>query len=191
MGAQVSRNTAGSHTTGTYATGGSNINYTNINYYSNSASASQNKQDFTQDPSKFTQPIADVIKEGAVPLKSPSAEACGYSDRVAQLTLGNSSITTQEAANIVVGYGVWPRGITPIEATAVDRPTEPGTSCERFYTLQTLKWVPNWNGHYFKLPDCLNDVGMFGQNAQFHYLYREVGLYMFNVMPQNFTRGHS
>lgn len=172
MGAQVSRNTAGSHTTGTYATGGSSINYTNINYYSNSASASQNKQDFTQDPSKFTQPIADVIKEGAVPLKSPSAEACGYSDRVAQLTLGNSSITTQEAANIVVGYGVWPRGITPVEATAVDRPTEPGTSCERFYTLQTLKWVPTWKGHYFKLPDCLNDVGMFGQNAQFHYLYR-------------------
>nr|NP_740445.1 VP-4 [Enterovirus E] len=69
MGAQLSRNTAGSHTTGTYATGGSTINYNNINYYSHAASAAQNKQDFTQDPSKFTQPIADVIKETAVPLK--------------------------------------------------------------------------------------------------------------------------
>nr|YP_009483877.1 VP4 [Sichuan takin enterovirus] len=69
MGAQMSKNTAGSHTTGTYAAGGSSINYTNINYYSHSASASQNKQDFSQDPSKFTQPVVDVMKEAAVPLK--------------------------------------------------------------------------------------------------------------------------
>nr|UUB77413.1 polyprotein [Enterovirus E] len=172
MGAQMSRNTAGSHTTGTYATGGSTINYHNINYYSHAASAAQNKQDFTQDPSKFTQPIADVIKETAVPLKSPSAEACGYSDRVAQLTLGNSTITTQEAANICVAYGTWPSKLSDHDATSVDKPTEPGVSAERFYTLRSKAWESNSAGWYWKLPDALNNTGMFGQNAQFHYIYR-------------------
>nr|UUB81767.1 polyprotein [Enterovirus E] len=168
----MSRNTAGSHTTGTYATGGSTINYHNINYYSHAASAAQNKQDFTQDPSKFTQPIADVIKETAVPLKSPSAEACGYSDRVAQLTLGNSTITTQEAANICVAYGTWPSKLSDHDATSVDKPTEPGVSAERFYTLRSKAWESNSAGWYWKLPDALNNTGMFGQNAQFHYIYR-------------------
>nr|AXU25490.1 polyprotein [Enterovirus E] len=172
MGAQISRNTAGSHTTGTYATGGSTINYNNINYYSNAASAAQNKQDFTQDPSKFTQPIADIIKETAVPLKSPSAEACGYSDRVAQLTLGNSTITTQEAANICVAYGCWPSKLSDTDATSVDKPTEPGVSAERFYTLRSKPWQAGSKGWYWKLPDALNNTGMFGQNAQYHYVYR-------------------
>nr|AAM00275.1 capsid protein VP4 [Porcine enterovirus 9] len=70
MGMQMSKNTAGSHTTVTQASGGSHINYTNINYYSHSASASQNKQDITQDPSKFTQPVVDMMKEAAVPVRS-------------------------------------------------------------------------------------------------------------------------
>nr|BAW98047.1 polyprotein [Enterovirus F] len=172
MGAQVSKNTAGSHTTGTYATGGSNIHYTNINYYENAASNSLNKQDFTQDPDKFTRPVVDVMKEAAVPLKSPSAEACGYSDRVAQLTLGNSTITTQEAANIVVGYGRWPSSLKDTDATAVDKPTQPGVSAERFYTLPSVQWTNNFPGHYWKLPDALSELGLFGQNLQFHYLYR-------------------
>lgn len=172
MGAQVSKNTAGSHTTGTYATGGSNIHYTNINYYENAASNSMNKQDFTQDPEKFTRPVVDVMKEAAVPLKSPSAEACGYSDRVAQLTLGNSTITTQEAANIVVGYGRWPQFLSDSDATAVDRPTEPGVSAERFYTLPSVQWDTNFPGRFWKLPDALSELGLFGQNLQFHYLYR-------------------
>nr|BBC70736.1 polyprotein [Enterovirus G] len=172
MGAQVSKNTAGSHTTGTYATGGSNIHYTNINYYSHSASASQNKQDLAQDPSKFTQPVVDVMKEAAVPLKSPSAEACGYSDRVAQLTLGNSTITTQEAANITVAYGEWPSYLSDLDATAVDKTTKPGVACDRFYTLPSKKWEQNSIGWEWKLPDALTELGVFGQNSQYHFLSR-------------------
>nr|BBC70737.1 polyprotein [Enterovirus G] len=172
MGAQVSKNTAGSHTTGTYATGGSNIHYTNINYYSHSASASQNKQDLAQDPSKFTQPVVDVMKEAAVPLKSPSAEECGYSDRVAQLTLGNSTITTQEAANITVAYGEWPSYLSDLDATAVDKTTKPGVACDRFYTLPSKKWEQNSIGWEWKLPDALTELGVFGQNSQYHFLSR-------------------
>nr|ASM93473.1 polyprotein [Porcine enterovirus a/BEL/15V010] len=172
MGMQMSKNVAGSHTTVTQATGGSKIQYTNINYYNHSASASQNKQDIAQDPSKFTQPVVDMMKEAAVPLKSPSAEACGYSDRVAQLTLGNSTITTQEAANITVAYGEWPRYLSDLDATAVDKTTKPGVSCDRFYTLPGKKWEANTKGWEWKLPDALTELGVFGQNCQFHYLYR-------------------
>nr|5OSN_B Chain B, Capsid protein [Enterovirus E]6T40_B Chain B, VP2 [Enterovirus F]6T48_B Chain B, VP2 [Enterovirus F]6T4C_B Chain B, VP2 [Enterovirus F] len=101
-----------------------------------------------------------------------SAEACGYSDRVAQLTLGNSTITTQEAANIVVGYGRWPTSLRDTDATAVDKPTQPGVSAERFYTLPSVQWTNSFKGHYWKLPDALSELGLFGQNLQFHYLYR-------------------
>lgn len=172
MGAQMSRNTAGSHTTVTNASSGANIHYTNVNYYSHSASASQNKQDLAQDPSKFTQPVVDLMKEAAVPLKSPSAEACGYSDRVAQLTLGNSTITTQEAANITVAYGEWPRYLSDIDATAVDKTTKPGVSCDRFYTLPGKKWQADSLGWEWKLPDALTQLGVFGQNCVYHYLAR-------------------
>nr|BCD33953.1 polyprotein [Enterovirus G] len=172
MGMQMSKNVAGSHTTVTQASGGSTIKYTNINYYSHSASASQNKQDITQDPSKFTQPVVDIMKESAVPLKSPSAEECGYSDRVAQLTLGNSTITTQEAANITVAYGEWPSYLNDMDATAVDKTTKPGVSCDRFYTLPGKKWESTTKGWEWKLPDALTELGVFGQNCQFHYLYR-------------------
>nr|WEM34770.1 polyprotein [Enterovirus E] len=172
MGAQVSKNTAGSHTTGTYATGGSNIHYTNINYYENAASNSLNKQDFTQDPEKFTRPIVDTIKEASVPLKSPSVEACGYSDRFAQLTLGNSTITTQEAANVVLAYGEWPSYLHDDEATAVDKPTQPDVASNRFYTLPSVSWVNDWKGRYWRLPDALLGLGIFGQNCTYHYLAR-------------------
>nr|BCD33924.1 polyprotein [Enterovirus G] len=172
MGMQMSKNVAGSHTTVTQASGGSTIKYTNINYYSHSASASQNKQDITQDPEKFTRPVVDVMKEAAVPLKSPSAEACGYSDRVAQLTLGNSTITTQEAANITVGYGEWPSYLNDMDATAVDKTTRPGVSCDRFYTLPSKKWEADSKGWEWKLPDAVCDLGVFGQNAVYHFLSR-------------------
>nr|BCD33949.1 polyprotein [Enterovirus G] len=172
MGMQLSKNVAGSHTTVTQATNGSKIHYTNINYYSHSSSASQNKQDITQDPEKFTRPVVDVMKEAAVPLKSPSAEACGYSDRVAQLTLGNSTITTQEAANITVGYGEWPSYLSDKDATAVDKTTKPGVSCDRFYTLPSKKWQADSKGWEWKLPDAVCDLGVFGQNSVYHFLTR-------------------
>nr|6IIJ_B Chain B, VP2 [Coxsackievirus A10] len=103
---------------------------------------------------------------------SPSVEACGYSDRVAQLTVGNSSITTQEAANIVLAYGEWPEYCPDTDATAVDKPTRPDVSVNRFYTLDSKMWQENSTGWYWKFPDVLNKTGVFGQNAQFHYLYR-------------------
>nr|AQZ26614.1 polyprotein [Coxsackievirus A10]AQZ26615.1 polyprotein [Coxsackievirus A10] len=172
MGAQVSTQKSGSHETGNVATGGSTINFTNINYYKDSYAASATRQDFTQDPKKFTQPVLDSIRELSAPLNSPSVEACGYSDRVAQLTVGNSSITTQEAANIVLAYGEWPEYCPDTDATAVDKPTRPDVSVNRFYTLDSKMWQENSTGWYWKFPDVLNKTGVFGQNAQFHYLYR-------------------
>nr|ATP75727.1 polyprotein [Coxsackievirus A5]ATP75729.1 polyprotein [Coxsackievirus A5]ATP75730.1 polyprotein [Coxsackievirus A5] len=172
MGAQVSTTKTGSHENGNIATGGSTINYTNINYYRDSYAAAATRQDFTQDPNKFTSPVLDALREVAPPLKSPSAEACGYSDRVAQLTVGNSTITTQEAANIVVGYGEWPEYCPDVDATAVDKPTRPDVSVNRFYTLSAKMWQKESKGWYWKFPDILTEKGVFGQNAQFHYLYR-------------------
>ncbi|AHY21611.1 polyprotein [Enterovirus sp.] len=189
MGAQVSRQESGNHQATSIASGGSTIHYTNINYYKDSYAAAANKQDFSQDPSKFTQPVVDVLKETAVPLKSPSAEACGYSDRVAQLTIGNSTITTQEAANIVVGYGEWPEYLRDDEATAVDKPTKPDVSANRFYTLPSKKWETNSTGWYWKLPDALCELGMFGQNAVYHFLYRSGWLIHVQANASKFHQG--
>nr|QOK36417.1 polyprotein [Coxsackievirus A8] len=172
MGAQVSTQKSGSHETGIAATEGSTINFTNINYYKDSYAASASKQDFTQDPTRFTSPVLDALREVAPPLKSPSVEACGYSDRVAQLTVGNSTITTQEAANIVLAYGEWPEYCPDRDATAVDKPTRPDVSVNRFYTMSTQMWQDTSKGWYWKFPDVLTKTGVFGQNAQYHYLYR-------------------
>ncbi|QJA10578.1 polyprotein [Enterovirus A120] len=172
MGAQVSTQKSGSHETSNIATEGSTINFTNINYYKDSYAASASRQDFTQDPKKFTSPVLDVLSEMAAPLQSPSAEACGYSDRVAQLTVGNSTITTQEAANVIVSYGEWPDYCPDVDATAVDKPTRPDVAVNRFYTFDTKDWAKNSTGWFWKFPDILTEVGVFGQNAQFHYLYR-------------------
>lgn len=172
MGAQVSTQKSGSHENQNVAAGGSTINYTTINYYKDSASNSATKQDFTQDPSKFTEPVKDVMIKTAPALNSPNIEACGYSDRVMQLTLGNSTITTQEAANAVIAYGEWPNFISDKEANPVDAPTEPDASANRFYTLESVSWDKNSKGWWWKLPDALKDMGMFGQNMFYHYLGR-------------------
>nr|AUN27640.1 polyprotein [Coxsackievirus A16] len=172
MGSQVSTERCGSHENSNSASEGSTINYTTINYYKDAYAASAGRQDMSQDPKKFTDPVMDVMHEMASPLKSPSGEACGYSDRVAQLTIGNSAITTQEAANIVIAYGEWPEYCPDTDATAVDKPTRPEVSVNRFFTLDTKSWAKESKGWYWKFPDVLTEVGVFGQNAQFHYLYR-------------------
>lgn len=172
MGAQVSTQKSGSHENQNVAAGGSTINYTTINYYKDSASNSAAKQDFSQDPSKFTEPVKDVMIKTAPALNSPNIEACGYSDRVLQLTLGNSTITTQEAANAVIAYGEWPSFINDKEANPVDAPTEPDASANRFYTLDSVDWSTGSRGWWWKLPDALKDMGMFGQNMFYHYLGR-------------------
>nr|AGA18497.1 polyprotein [Enterovirus C104] len=172
MGAQVSAQNNGTHENKNTATGGSTINYTTINYYKDSASNAATKMDFSQDPSKFTEPVKDVMIKTAPALNSPNIEACGYSDRVLQLTLGNSTITTQEAANAVVGYGEWPTLLNSNEANSVDAPTVPDTSSDRFYTLDSVDWEKTSRGWWWKLPDALKDMGMFGQNMYHHYLGR-------------------
>nr|QAA77674.1 polyprotein [Human enterovirus] len=172
MGAQVSSQKVGAHENTNVATGGSTVNYTTINYYKDSASNAASKQDFSQDPSKFTEPVKDIMLKSAPALNSPNIEACGYSDRVMQLTLGNSTITTQEAANSVVAYGEWPSYLSDKEANPVDQPTEPDVSACRFYTLDTVTWNKESKGWWWKLPDALKDMGLFGQNMFYHYLGR-------------------
>nr|AAQ02678.1 polyprotein [Coxsackievirus A15] len=172
MGAQVSSQKVGAHENTNVATGGSTVNYTTINYYKDSASNAASKQDFSQDPSKFTEPVKDIMLKSAPALNSPNIEACGYSDRVMQLTLGNSTITTQEAANSVVAYGEWPSYLSDKEANPVDQPTEPDVSACRFYTLDTVNWNKASRGWWWKLPDALKDMGLFGQNMYYHYLGR-------------------
>lgn len=154
------------------ASGNSIIHYTNINYYKDAASNSANRQDFTQDPSKFTEPMKDVMIKSLPALNSPTVEECGYSDRVRSITLGNSTITTQESANVVVGYGVWPEYLKDDEATAQDQPTQPDVATCRFYTLESVMWEKSSAGWWWKFPDALADMGLFGQNMLYHYLGR-------------------
>nr|QMT62774.1 polyprotein [Enterovirus C99] len=172
MGAQVSSQKVGAHENTNVATGGSTVYYTTINYYKDSASNAASKQDLSQDPSKFTEPVKDIMLKSAPALNSPNVEACGYSDRVRQITLGNSTITTQEAANAIVAYGEWPSYLKPTEANPVDAPTEPDVSSNRFYTLESVQWSSSSKGWWWKLPDALKDMGLFGQNMFYHYLGR-------------------
>ncbi len=166
----MSTQKTGAHETGLNASGSSIIHYTNINYYKDAASNSANRQDFTQDPSKFTEPVKDVMIKSLPALNSPTVEECGYSDRVRSITLGNSTITTQECANVVVAYGVWPEYLGDNEATAEDQPTQPDVATCRFYTLDSVEWQKNSPRWWWKFPDALNDMGLFGQNMLYHYL---------------------
>ncbi|EIS2468455.1 hypothetical protein LZG30_004559, partial [Escherichia coli] len=170
MGAQVSRQSVGSHETMIHAGTGAVVKYFNVNYYKDAASSGLTKQDFSQDPSKFTQPVADILSNPA--LMSPSIEACGFSDRLKQITIGNSTITTQDAVNTIVAYGEWPSYLSDMDATSVDKPTHPETSSDRFYTLNSVTWQGGSLGWWWKLPDCLRDMGVFGQNMYHHAMGR-------------------
>lgn len=170
MGAQVTKQKVGSHDNTIAAQSGSVVKYFNINYYKDAASSGLSKQDFSQDPSKFTQPLADVLTNPA--LMSPSIEACGYSDRLKQITIGDSTITTQDTLNSVVAYGEWPEYLSDIDASSIDKPTHPETSADRFYTLDSVDWSENSTGWWWKLPDCLRDMGLFGQNMYYHAMGR-------------------
>nr|AHA35323.1 VP4VP2 [rhinovirus B4] len=134
MGAQVSTQKSGSHENQNILTNGSNQTFTVINYYKDAASSSSAGQSLSMDPSKFTEPVKDLMLKVAPALNSPNIEACGYSDRVEQITLGNSTITTQEAANSIVAYGEWPSFLDDSDASDVNKTTKPDTSACRFYT---------------------------------------------------------
>nr|QYI87777.1 polyprotein [rhinovirus A31] len=172
MGAQVSRQNVGTHSTQNMVSNGSSLNYFNINYFKDAASSGASRLDFSQDPSKFTDPVKDVLEKGIPTLQSPTIEACGYSDRIIQITRGDSTITSQDVANAVVGYGVWPHYLSAKDATAIDKPTQPDTSSNRFYTLESKVWRQDSKGWWWKLPDALKDMGIFGENMFYHYLGR-------------------
>ncbi|EGF1534309.1 hypothetical protein IB316_004534, partial [Salmonella enterica subsp. enterica serovar Enteritidis] len=166
----MSKQNTGSHENAINANNGGVIKYFNINYYKDSASSGLTKQDFSQDPSKFTQPLVDTLTNPA--LMSPSVEACGFSDRLKQITIGNSTITTQDAIHTVLAYGEWPQYLSDIDATSVDKPTHPETSADRFYTLASVDWDGNSKGWWWKLPDALKEMGIFGQNMYYHSMGR-------------------
>ncbi|ACK37411.1 polyprotein [rhinovirus B79] len=172
MGAQVSTQKSGSHENQNILTNGSHQTFTVINYYKDAASSSSAGQSLSMDPSKFTEPVKDLMLKGAPALNSPNVEACGYSDRVQQITLGNSTITTQEAANAVVCYAEWPEYLPDSDASDVNKTSKPDTSVCRFFTLDSKEWTQNSKGWCWKLPDALKDMGVFGQNMFFHSLGR-------------------
>nr|WAK75519.1 polyprotein [rhinovirus A51] len=172
MGAQVSRQNVGTHSTQNTVANGSSLNYFNINYFKDAASNGASRLDFSQDPSKFTDPVKDVLIKGVPTLQSPTVEACGYSDRIIQITRGNSTITSQDIANAVVAYGVWPHYLSDTDANAIDKPSHPDTSSDRFYTLDSKLWSNESKGWWWKLPDALKDMGIFGENMFYHFLGR-------------------
>lgn len=148
-------------------------NVTQINYYGSNYAQAAAKGEGSMDPEKFTKPIQAL---GGNPnlgpaLKSPTVEEAGYSDRIGQITAGNSAITTQEAAAAVVAYGEWPDYGGSV-GEAIDRPTQPGPAVERFYTLDSVSWTSSSKGWYFRLPGAINDLGMFGQNCAYHFMCR-------------------
>ncbi|AWK02676.1 polyprotein [Rabovirus A] len=170
-GANVSRPETGNVPMGNTVHGmGNVVTNMHLNYYGTNYAGATSTATQVMDPDKFTKPVVDVLNGPA--LKSPNVEECGYSDRIMQLTMGNSTITTQEAANAVVAYGEWP---TKWEGfgEAIDKSSEPGTAVSRFYTLDSFNWTATgFTGKCYKLPDCISNLGMFGQNLHFHYLYR-------------------
>nr|AWK02677.1 polyprotein [Niviventer confucianus picornavirus] len=165
FGAAASRNESGNKPQ--TATAGNNVYQ--INYYGTEYSQANANPMLQMDPDKFTKPIVDVLNGPA--LKSPNVEECGYSDRIAQLTAGNSTITTQEAASAVVAYGVWPKPDSGA-GEAIDKLSEPGPEVDRFYTLDSYLWAQGNPSFYYKLPQCLTQLGMFGQNCMYHFLFR-------------------
>nr|QXV86631.1 polyprotein [Sapelovirus sp.] len=140
-----------------------------FNYYGSDYAQAKTDPTTNMDPAAFTKPVVDLLNGPA--LKSPTVEECGYSDRIVQLTSGNSTITTQEAANAVVAYGIWPEYNEGC-GEAIDKLTEPGPAVDRFYTLDSVQWTQNWYGLRLQLPGALTDLGMFGQNCYYHYLMR-------------------
>ncbi|AIF74249.1 polyprotein [Bat picornavirus] len=105
-------------------------------------------------------------------LMGPTVEEMGYSDRLLQLTKGNSTVTTQEAADALVAYGEYPKRHTTGEA--IDMETYPGVAAERFYVIGTYTWGNTQATNHswvFPLPRSISDMGIFGQNLSYHYLY--------------------
>lgn len=167
-GASVSKGETGNKHQFAHAGG----NITQINYYGSDYSQAHTAAQNNMDPGKFTKPLTDLALASRGPsLKSPNVEEAGYSDRIMQITSGNSTITTQEGVQAIVAYGVWPKHSVGI-GEALDKQSEPGPACDRFYTLDSWSWSTNSKGYGYDLPGCLTDIGVFGQNCMYHFLMR-------------------
>lgn len=182
---QVQSNQTGNSPNVTSANVSGGSSFTTINYYGAQYAQAYNPSNQAMDPAQFTEPMGSLTSAatGIPMLQNPSVEECGYSDRVMQLTSGNSTIITQEAAaGAVVAYGRWP-GDYDNSGAAIDLPTKPGPSCDRWYTSQSIGWTQTGlrflsgsgtTGHVIvgNLPGVLLEEGVFGQNCQYHYLWR-------------------
>lgn len=158
-----------------------------INYYGSDYAQAMNSANAQVCPETFTKPIQALGTLGTA-LKSPTVEECGYSDRIMQLTAGNSTITTQEAASAVVAYATWPDYLDG-SGEAIDKLTTPGPAVDRFYTFDSLEWTSSFFGHYWRFPGCLAEMGMFGQNCQYHYLMRSGFCIHVQVNASKFHQG--
>nr|AET06141.1 polyprotein [Feline picornavirus] len=159
-----------------------------INYYGSDYAVAKGEATTQMDPEKFTRPVADILASKGTALKSPTVEECGFSDRIMQITSGNSTITTQEAVNAVVAYGCWP-SFDSGAGEAIDKLTDPGPSVDRFYTLDSIEWSTTTQGYYYNLPGCLTNLGMFGQNCAYHYLMRSGFCVHIQVNASKFHQG--
>ncbi|APA29023.1 polyprotein [enterovirus K2] len=170
MGNQISSSVANNNTDQSQSVkAGGNVTYATYNVYGDTYAQSSTAAKFDQDPKPFTDSAVDMSK---VALASPTVEECGYSDRLMQMTLGNSTITTQESAHVICAYKRWPTRLSPSEATAIDMPTYPDVAVNRFYTLASEDWTKTSKGWFWRFPGCLKDVGLFGQNMAYHFLQR-------------------
>ncbi|AIF74261.1 polyprotein [diresapivirus B1] len=197
----VQTNSAGSNTASISAGGGVTMNFygsTHSNAYNEAKSQLSGFLDKTDVKSKEKKSkngktilgsLLDKIPK--IPkLLDPTVEEMGYSDRLLQLTKGNSTVTTQEAADALVAYGEYPSKHTTGEA--IDMETYPGVAVERFYVIGTYEWtnVLAINSYWsFPLPKTIANTGIFGQNLSFHYLYKSGFVVHVQVNASKFHSG--
>nr|AGJ03164.2 polyprotein [Pigeon picornavirus B] len=172
QGAAMSMPATGNHTSESIATGGSSI--TTINYYGTNYAQSYAPNTQHTDPEAVASGVSSITGPMSTFMASPTVEelAGDTSDRLFQIIAGNSSLITQEsAAGAVVAYGKLPCYLEN-EGNTVDLMTRPGPSCDRIYTLDSFDLTNTTPAVTIPLPGVLADKGVFGQNLQFHYLYR-------------------
>nr|QDY92321.1 polyprotein [Red-necked stint Picornavirus B-like] len=167
---QVSSHPTGNHTNATQAGG----NVTTINYYGTNYTAANNPTQQHLDPTAIGSGVGNALEPLGTFIASPTVEQLNgdMSDRILTMIAGNSALITQEsAAGAVVAYGAEPAYLEPQHNT-VDLPTRPGPSCDRFYTLPSLTWETDSDNWVIPFPGALSNLGVFGTNLQYHYLFR-------------------
>nr|AXF38656.1 MAG: polyprotein [Avocet picornavirus B] len=184
---QGSSHQTGNHSTNTTAGGA----VTTINYYGANYNYANNPMAQSIDPTAVASGVAGIAGVPTNFIASPTMEALAgdTSDRIMALIAGNSSIVTQEAAKgAVVAYGKEP---TYLEAqhNTVDLPTRPGPASDRFYTLTSQPWNTASKGWSIPFPGALSNLGVFGTNLQFHYLWRSGVCFHVQVSATPFHAG--